>query len=221
MNDKNLCGQRFGKLVVLQRAEKPPQCKRNAAYWLCRCDCGNETVVLGSNLLYGHTTSCGCKKLRDLTGQHIGKLTVIGRSNRYVNRGKRRVRLWKCVCNCGNITYKATDALTSAAENSCAECAAKHNAACARENAGFVDGTQLAKIKDMTPSAANTSGCRGVSFDRSKGLWEAMIIFRRKRQRLGYFKNYADAVEARKKAEDIVFGEFLAQYAVQNKELTS
>lgn len=99
--------------------------------------------------------------------------------------------------------------MTSGAENSCTECAAKHNAARARENAGYVDGTQLAKIKDMTPSAANTSGCRGIYFDRFKGLWEAIIIFQRKRYRLGYFKNYDDAVAARKKAENIVFGEFL------------
>lgn len=108
-----------------------------------------------------------------------------------------------------DLTYKATDTLTSGAENSCTEYAAKHNAARARENAGYVDGTQLAKIKDMTPSAANTSGCRGVYFDRRKGLWEALIIFQRKRHRLGYFKNYDDAAAARKKAENIVFGEFL------------
>lgn len=215
MSEKDLCGQRFGKLVVLQQTEKPQQCRTNADYWLCRCDCGNETVVLGSNLLRGHTTSCGCKKLRDLTGQHIGKLTVVGRSDRYMSRGKRQVRLWECICDCGNITYKATDTLTSGAENSCAECAAKYNAACARENAGYVDGTQLAKIKDMKPSAANTSGCRGVYFDRRKGLWEAIIIFRRKRQRLGYFKQYDDAVAARKQAENIVFGEFLEQYEEQ------
>lgn len=212
MNEQDLCGRRFGKLVVLQKAERPQQGKRGAACWLCRCDCGNETVVLGSNLRSGHTTSCGCKKTRDLTGQHIGRLTVVGRSDRYMSRGKRQVRLWECRCDCGNLTYKATDTLTSGAENSCAECAARHNAALARENAGYVDGTQLAKIQDMTPSAANTSGCRGVSFDRSKGLWEAIIIFRRKRKRLGYFKNYEDAVAARKQAENTVFGEFLDQY---------
>lgn len=108
-----------------------------------------------------------------------------------------------------DLTYKATDTLTSGAENSCTECAAKHNSARARENAGYADGTQLAKIKDMTPSAANTSGCRGIYFDRRKGLWEALIIFQSKRHRLGYFKNYDDAAAARKKAENIVFGEFL------------
>lgn len=119
------------------------------------------------------------------------------------------MRLWECRCECGNITYKATDTLTSGAQNSCAECAKKHNAACARENAGFVDGTQLSKIQSMKPSAANSGGCRGVSYDRSKKLWEAKIIFKRKRIRLGYFKNFNDAVKAQKEAEKTVFGEFL------------
>lgn len=209
MAKRDLAGQRFGKLVVLRRSEKPAEYKHSSDYWLCRCDCGNETVVLGSNLTSGHTTSCGCKKLHDLTGRHIGKLTVICRSDQYAKRGNRQVRLWKCVCDCGNITYKATDTLSSGAENSCASCAQKMNAACARQNAGFAYGTQLAKIRDMTPSAANTSGCRGVYYDRKRGYWEAQIKFRGQRTRLGYYKRFEDAVAARKKAESIIFGGFL------------
>ena len=28
--------------------------------WYCKCDCGNETIVQSSNLINGHTQSCGC-----------------------------------------------------------------------------------------------------------------------------------------------------------------
>lgn len=52
----DLTGKRFGNLLVLSRAESPSK----QAAWLCRCDCGNETVVLGWNLRSGHTISCGC-----------------------------------------------------------------------------------------------------------------------------------------------------------------
>lgn len=52
----DLTGQRFEKLIVLSRADSP----NKQAAWHCRCDCGNETVVLGWNLRSGHTTSCGC-----------------------------------------------------------------------------------------------------------------------------------------------------------------
>ena len=206
---RDLCGLRFGKLTVLRRAEGPENCKTKAAFWLCRCDCGNESVVLASNLIRGHTKSCGCNKQNDLTGRHIGRLTVLGRSDKYATRGKRRVRLWECRCDCGNITYKATDTLTAGAENSCASCAQKYNAANAIKYAGFVGGMQLSKIRDMTPSAANTSGCRDISYNKKTGKWEAIIIFRRKRTRLGSYRNFADAVNARKKAEQLIFGEFL------------
>lgn len=136
-NRRDLCGQRFGKLTVIRRVEGTQSNRARADSWLCRCDCGNESVVLGSNLVRGHTKSCGCIKLNDLTGQHIGSLTVLGRSDKYATRGKRRVRLWECKCDCGAITYKATDTLMAGVESSCAECAQKHNAACAIKNAGF------------------------------------------------------------------------------------
>lgn len=53
----DLTGQRFGKLVVLERAENT---NRNQARWRCQCDCGKITVVIGSNLRRGDTCSCGC-----------------------------------------------------------------------------------------------------------------------------------------------------------------
>lgn len=209
MGKRDLTGQRFGKLTVLRRADAPQDGKSAGDRWLCRCDCGGEATVLGANLVRGHTKSCGCLKENDLTGQHIGALTVLGRSDKYAKRGKRRVRLWECRCDCGATTYKATDTLTAGVENSCAECAQKRNAACARDNAGFVAGTQLCKIRDLRPTAANTSGCRGVSFNKRTARWEAVIIFRQKRTRLGSYKRFEDAVEVRKKAEQRIFGEFL------------
>lgn len=53
---EDLTGQRFGKLVVVSRAPTENKSTR----WNCRCDCGNETVVLAENLKKGHTSSCGC-----------------------------------------------------------------------------------------------------------------------------------------------------------------
>lgn len=53
----DLTGQRFGQLTVLKPAEKIG----SMTAWLCRCDCGKETVVMTAHLGNGHTTSCGCK----------------------------------------------------------------------------------------------------------------------------------------------------------------
>lgn len=54
---KDLTGQRFGKLTVIDRMESD---KHGHARWRCRCDCGNYKVVFATNLMRGFTVSCGC-----------------------------------------------------------------------------------------------------------------------------------------------------------------
>lgn len=57
---KDLTGQRFGRLTVLELAGPPDGRRRSTYKWLCRCDCG-KTVVLPTNALTtGKTQSCGC-----------------------------------------------------------------------------------------------------------------------------------------------------------------
>lgn len=53
---KDLTGERFGRLVVMERAGS----KNGRAAWLCRCDCGGEKVVSAAELSKGSTRSCGC-----------------------------------------------------------------------------------------------------------------------------------------------------------------
>lgn len=50
-------GQRFGKLTVLGQAGRNALKK---VLWKCRCDCGNEAVVVAGSLVTGNTESCGC-----------------------------------------------------------------------------------------------------------------------------------------------------------------
>lgn len=63
-NFKDLTGRRFGRLVVLERAENYVSPSGNrSSQWLCQCDCGNTTVVVTSSLTCGITSSCGCKSV--------------------------------------------------------------------------------------------------------------------------------------------------------------
>ena len=59
---KNLLGQRFGMLTVIERAENIG----DRAAWLCKCDCGGTKIVRSSNLQKGKTQSCGCKHKQQL-----------------------------------------------------------------------------------------------------------------------------------------------------------
>lgn len=59
-------------------------------------------------------------------------------------------------------------------------------------------------------SRNNTSGVTGVYYAKRSRLWVAQIVLLDKRRptHVGAFRNFADAVAARKSAEAIVFGEF-------------
>lgn len=54
-------------------------------------------------------------KIKDLTGQKFGKLTVLSMTN---ERRHRQV-VWKCQCDCGNITYVVGQALRTGHIQSC------------------------------------------------------------------------------------------------------
>lgn len=72
---KDLTGQRFGRLTVIERAQNDSSCH---AMWLCRCDCGTEKVVGARHLQSGDVRSCGCLA-RELSsvrnGTHHGSNT--------------------------------------------------------------------------------------------------------------------------------------------------
>lgn len=58
-NFKDLTGQRFGKLIVLERVEND---RFGHVNYKCQCDCGGTTIVDATNLRNGITNSCGCLK---------------------------------------------------------------------------------------------------------------------------------------------------------------
>ena len=103
----DLTGQRFGRLVVLSRADDiiNPGGTHSVAY-NCICDCGNSCIVRGQSLYHGVTKSCGCLQketmrdmlMIDLTGVVFGKLHVIGVDDMCPDNVVR----WRCKCECGN-----------------------------------------------------------------------------------------------------------------------
>lgn len=53
---KDISGQRFGRLVVLNQHK----IRGKSGIWLCRCDCGNKKWIRPTALKTGETQSCGC-----------------------------------------------------------------------------------------------------------------------------------------------------------------
>lgn len=99
---KDLIGQRFGELTVIEPAGRSP---KGAMLWRCICRrCGNECVVEGQRLTDKKSPKkdCGCKKREktaDLTGKIYGALTVLKRTG----IDKHRNALYLCKCSmCGS-----------------------------------------------------------------------------------------------------------------------
>lgn len=66
-----VAGEKFHRLTVLYRGENSPSGK---VRYVCRCDCGVETLVLVACLKRGSTKSCGC--------WHSEATAITGRGNR-------------------------------------------------------------------------------------------------------------------------------------------
>lgn len=111
MNEIDLTGQRFGKLVVIDRA---PKTDKGLTAWNCQCDCGNKCIATTKRLRNGSKKSCGClsKIYKDVEiGDKYNYLTVIGKSE--------KKKYWVCQCDCGNTTEVLDSLLKNGSTKSC------------------------------------------------------------------------------------------------------
>jgi hypothetical protein len=82
-----MIGQRFGRLVVVERTDN---IGGNIA-WLCQCDCGNRKAIRQCCLKRGTTRSCGCLR-RELV---IQRESTHGENN----ANSRLHRIWNAMLN--------------------------------------------------------------------------------------------------------------------------
>lgn len=110
-----IIGEKFGRLTVIEKLQ--------GGQYLCKCDCGNYTVVKTSNLKGGNTKSCGClqkertseSNYKSLIGQKFGKLTVVKR----VENNKHGHVCYLCQCDCGGQTIVERMKLKNGTTSSC------------------------------------------------------------------------------------------------------
>jgi 5-methylcytosine-specific restriction endonuclease McrA len=109
-------GDRFGKLVI--SGEDKSQRINNMRAWICKCDCGNQTIVSTGRLNSQNTRSCGCLRdeviRHDLLGRVFGSLTVIESMG-----VRKKGSLWRCKCSCGKERFACTNHLNCGRIRSC------------------------------------------------------------------------------------------------------
>jgi len=78
----NELGRKYARLEVIARADNVDK----KAAWVCLCDCGNETIALGTQLRTGSKQSCGCyhKEVVSETGKrNAGRTYARGKPPMY------------------------------------------------------------------------------------------------------------------------------------------
>lgn len=197
MRVNNYVGYKIGMLEVLEKTTKKN--KQGRILYKCQCECGNIVYHTASELR--NRKSCGClrhTRFEDLTGRKFDMLYVIEKTNKKNNKGR---VLYKCKCECGNIVYYTSSDIK---QNRSCGCWRKSRARINEmlETMKYIDNTSIALISKTTLNSNNTSGFRGVSYDKSRNKWRAYIKLQYKTINLGRFNTFEKAVQARLEAEE-------------------
>lgn len=232
---KDLTGQRFGKLVVIEQAEdfiEKNGCHR--AQWLCKCDCGNQRIVIGSRLTRKKQAviSCGCMNLKrggqhrkinqyDLSGEYgIGWTSNTNKEFYFDFEDYDKIKdyCWYEYTNkkTGYHSLRTRERgsrksilMTSLLGYSYYDHIDRNTLNCTRKN--LRPSTHRENARNKSKHKYNTSGVTGVYWDKRLKKWFARICVNYKRIYLGYFNDKEDAIRVRLQAEAHYFKEFAPQ----------
>lgn len=217
-NDKLLEGRRYGKLTII----KYLYTKNRSKYFLCKCDCGNMKEININNLKSGRTKSCGCyniKKLKERAKTNKYDLTKnygIGYTSNtnepfyfdLEDYDKIKKYCW----------YKdAYGYLVNIHNRKNIKLHKLITATNSKQAIDHINRNKLDNRKENLRIATYSLNCFnrtynkeqvGVYFNKEKNKWEAKIMFNYKNIHLGYFNNKQEAIEMRRKAELLYFGEY-------------
>lgn len=232
-------GSKFGDLTVVKRIGSN---KHGKSIFLCNCSCGNKIECVGSSLMSGLTTSCGCKQ------KTIAKQNGVNskKTNKYLLNGDYGIGITyntnvefyfdledydKIKNYCWyeskrgyiesrikeNNKYRSVSLhrLVLNADNSEKVDHIKHNTKdCRKEMLRIVTDSQNSMNKRIYKN--NTSGYTGVIFNKRMSKWISYIGKNNKRIYLGSFESIEDAVKVRKDAEIKYFGEYSYDNSMKN-----
>lgn len=116
----NHIGEKYGKLTILETISTDGTTKVR-----CKCECGNEYVGRQSDIVTGHTKSCGCLQseitslanTKDWTGYIAASGVKFIQQHRKNNKGQ---WIWECQCPlCKNLFYELPARVNNGHTTSC------------------------------------------------------------------------------------------------------
>lgn len=210
---------RFGKLVAKYENGRA---KNRNIIWHCVCDCGNEIDVSSVSLSTGNTKSCGClhresmrqcgqerRKLNryDLLGDYGIGYTAKGESFFFDKEDYDLIKPYTWWLNpdgyvitmvCGKTIRMHILVMNPPKRKDVDH---KNHIVSDNRKSNLRICEHYQNIINSTTYSNNTSGRKGVSWDKTRGKWIASICVKQKTKYLGRFDKFEDAVKARELAE--------------------
>ena len=220
---KDITGQTFGRLKVIEIAPKP---WKNDAEWLCQCECGNVARVRGAYLRSGHTKSCGhCLSIKNC-GAYCRATIKNGRSfifdtedlpfilryswsvtsQGYVLGAYKNKKPFKL----HRLLLDNPDGVVDHINGNPSDC----------RKSNLRVATQHQNSFNSTLPKNSTTGYKGVCWDKKHNKYMAHIHPNGKMKFLGYFDNPIEAALAYDEAAFLYYGQY-AKPNFKKEELNS
>ena len=208
----DLTGTKYNSLTVLYPCDKY---RGSEIIWYCRCDCGNYTKVRSHYIRSGHTKTCGhCQNIYLKEEDYMRCIIKNGRSFIFDADDLSIVTAYRW-----SVT-KEGYALAHSKEG--------RSIKLHRLLMGFPEGvvdhinghpddnrrnnlritSQHCNTQNSAKPKSNTTGYKGVCYDKHRGKYLAFIQPNGKFKFLGYFVNPVEAAHAYDKAAVFYFGEY-------------
>ena len=176
---------------------------RKVRYGLYKCFCGNEFKTSIQRAKHGYTISCGCYKNTKLRIHGMTKHRLYNvwncmmqrcnnpKNTNYKHYGERGIKVCDEWLDINNFINDMDDLYVKGLTLDRIDVDGNYEPSNCRWTTMTVQhrNTRLLNSK-------NTSGYRGVSFDKSRNKFEAYIYINKKRKRLGRFTNALESAYA-------------------------
>ena len=224
---KDLVGQKFNKLTVLERVGTKIVSGNKNALWRCKCECGNEVEVISSYLKGGNTKSCGCivkERMSKMTSKGINKFEATEDTVKiFLQTGNICIIDTEDYEKIQNIYWFEKQGYVCGWDKNAKKHVFIHNIITGEKKIDHINNNPLDNRKaNLRKYSKNSQNCinrpksllkrkphsiyKGVTKHRNN--YEAIITKDRKRYFIGSFKDEIEAAKAYDKKAKELFGEF-------------